>query len=125
MHFSLPEAGETRKQLREFDRHPLCLGTHQAGRSNSLLKYLMVRALVSAALMLVRRRGGCFVATVPPGFTGQRMCESFQGTRLCPHVGIRGSLPSSPGGLLGVSKRALQKESEAQESGLPEESEAR
>lgn len=57
------------------------------------------------------------MAAVPPGFTGQRMCEYFQGTRVWPHGGIRGYLPSSPGGLLRVSKRALQKESEAQESG--------
>lgn len=64
--------------------------------------------------------------TVPPGFAGRRTCECFPGARVWPHVGPmeRGYLPFSLGALLRVSKRALQKESEAQESGQPEEGEA-
>lgn len=64
--------------------------------------------------------------TVPPGFVGQRTCECFPGARVWPHIGPmeRGYLPFSQGALLRVSKRALQKGSEAQESGQPEECEA-
>lgn len=54
---------------------------------------------------------------------GQNVC--FQGTRVWPDVRIRGYLPSSPRGMLGVSKRALNEETEAQESGQPEQSVAR
>lgn len=67
-----------------------------------------------AALMLAGR-GSCFVSPVLPDFTrSENVC--FEGTRVWPHVGICDSLPSSPRGLLRVSKRAQQEEAEAKKS---------
>lgn len=70
------------------------------------------------------KKKGWFFVTCASGFCRVRECVSvFRGLEW-PRVGIRGYLPPSLRGLLGVSKRALQRKTEAQESDQTERSAA-